>query len=120
MEKLDTDKIIADAKANYWPNVDFLQLLEATETRERFFTPMLTLGADVIAQEGVVIARKGDSFNTFERLPFTMRIVVFDATNENHIEFVKSLPKSNLRTKLITTKYDRKKNGMQLRTLRKN
>ncbi len=108
-EKIDTQKLIENAKSNYWPNVKFIMLPEAKTTTQRIFTPMMTLNRDVMATEGVVIARKGDSINTLDILPFTMRIVVFDATNESHIKFVKSLPKTHLRTKLITTQYDRKK-----------
>jgi conjugal transfer pilus assembly protein TraW len=40
-------------------------------------------------------------------MPFTQRLVVFDATNPDQVEFVKSLPKSSKRTKYITTRYDR-------------
>ncbi|WP_028865105.1 hypothetical protein [Psychromonas aquimarina] len=108
-EKLDTDKLIAEAKDNYWPKVKFLQLPEALATRQRKFVPEITLNADIVTQEGVVIARRGDTFNTLERMPFTQRVIIFDATNDDHIAFVKSLPPTHLRTKLITTKFDRTK-----------
>ena len=110
VENLDEKELIAGAKARYWDNVAFLDLPKAQVTQTRTFEPVLTSQEDIITPDGTVITYRGQQVNILEHapMPFTMRLVVFDATDKAQVEFVKSLPDSNLRTKLITTKYDRK------------
>lgn len=110
VEKVDEKELIAGAKARYWDNVSFLELPKAQVTQTRTFEPILTSQEDIVTPDGTVITYRGQQVNVLEKapMPFTMRLVVFDATDKDQIEFVKSLPDSRLRTKLITTKYDRK------------
>lgn len=105
--KLDKEQLISDAKDRFWDNVQFLSLPNAIESKIREFTPELYIDKDIIAPDGTVIAMAGDSYNTLDFMPFTQRLVVFDATDKKQMEFVKSLPKTNLRTKYITTRFDR-------------
>ncbi|BEI26508.1 TrbC family F-type conjugative pilus assembly protein [Vibrio cholerae] len=107
MDALDKDQLIAQAKDRYWNNVQFFGLPDATETQIREFEPVLTVDEDMFTPDGQLIAFKGQRFNTLNSMPFTQRLVVFDATNPDQVEFVKSLPKSSKRTKYITTRYDR-------------
>ena len=103
---LDKDKIIAKAKDNFWSNMRFVELPKATKDIVRFFEPKIIIQNDIKAANGNVIAFRGDTFNTLETIPFLMRVVVFDATDINQLEFIKSLPKSHLRTKYIASKFD--------------
>ncbi len=105
--KLDKQQLIADAKNRYWDNVQFLTLPESKETQVREFKPNLYIDRDIITPDGRVIALAGQQYNTLERVPFTQRLVIFDATDEKQLEFAKSLPPTDLRTKYITTRFDR-------------
>lgn len=106
-EKIDKQKMVADAKARYWDNVSFLSLPKAVESRTRTFTPELIVQRDIVAPDGTVIAFAGQQVNTLEHMPFTRRVVVFDATDEKEMQWVLSLPASSLETRYITTKLDR-------------
>lgn len=117
--KLDGKKLANDAKARYWDNVAFLQLPNATETKQRVFVPLLTVDEDVLAPNGQLIAFKGQQINTLERMAFTQRLVIFDATDKAQLDFVKNLPETNLRTKYISTRFDRKLKWDAVKTIEK-
>ncbi|EGR0468566.1 hypothetical protein FG064_16340 [Vibrio cholerae] len=105
--KLDKQQLMADAKDRFWDNVQFLSLPLSLETQTREFVPQMTINDDLIAPDGTVIALRGATYNTLDYVPFTQRLVIFDATDERQLEFVKTLPKTQLRTKYITTRFDR-------------
>ncbi|MGR5178825.1 TrbC family F-type conjugative pilus assembly protein [Vibrio mediterranei] len=105
-EALDKQALIQGAKDRFWDNRQYLSLPKVQKTQRRTFSPDLLLQQDVITEEGYVIALKGQAFNTLEHMPFTQRLVVFDATDKAQLEYVKALPDSHLRTKYITTKFD--------------
>lgn len=106
--KLDAEQLKTDAKNRYWDNVQFLSLPEAKETQIREFEPLLINNEEIVSPENKIIAYSGQRYNLLEQLPFTQRLVIFDAMNPAHIEYVKSLPATNKRTKFITTQYDRR------------
>lgn len=108
MANLDQKKLIQNAKDSYWDKVSFLQLPNASETKSRIFVPLMTVNEDITTPDGQLIAVKGQRFNSLEHMPFTQRLVVFDATDKTQLDFVKSLPETPLRTKYITTRFDRK------------
>lgn len=108
MEKLDTAKLKKEATAHYWDKVNFYGLPKAKHTQVREFYPILTVQDDIVAADNTVIAYAGQQYNSLEHLPFTQRLVIFDATDEAQLDYVKHLPKSPLRTKYITTRFDRK------------
>ncbi|EKA5635892.1 hypothetical protein OKZ62_001796 [Vibrio navarrensis] len=105
--KLDKEALIAQAKDRYWNNVQFVSLPEAKKTQVREFRPELYVNEDIVTPDGTVIAKAGSVHNALEKLPFTQRLVIFDATDAKQLAFVKQLPKSHLRTKFITTRFDR-------------
>lgn len=109
MNALDKDQLIADAKGRYWDNVQFFGLPNAIESKVREFEPVITVEEDMFTPDGQLIAFKGQRFNTLNTMPFTQRLVIFDATNPQQVEFVKSLPQSAKRTKYITTRFERSK-----------
>ena len=107
MESLDTAKLKKEATARYWDNVSFYGLPKAQQTQTREFYPILTVSEDIVTPDNVVIAYAGQQYNSLEHLPFTQRLVIFDATDAAQLDYVKHLPKSSLRTKYITTRFDR-------------
>ena len=106
IDALDKQALIDGAKERFWDNRQYLTLPTSDKTQQRVFAPVITLQEDIISTEGHVIALKGQQFNTLERMPFTQRLVIFDATNADELAFVKALPKSSIRTKYITTEFN--------------
>lgn len=106
--KLNGQKLANEAKNRYWDNVEFLDLPDAQNTQARTFKPVLTINEDIITPDGKIVAFQGQRVNTLDLMPFTQRLVFFNATDPAQFEFVKNLPPSVLRTKLITTHFDRK------------
>ncbi|WP_162891012.1 hypothetical protein [Vibrio halioticoli] len=107
MANLDTDKIKKEAVERYWEHAVFYQLPNATYSQERIFTPLITLNEDIALDDGTVLFAQGQQFNTLEVMPFTQRLVIFDATNEDQMAFVKSLPQTDFKTTYVTTRFDR-------------
>jgi conjugal transfer pilus assembly protein TraU len=97
------------ALAQFWERTTFYELPEATETRERFVDLTVTAPRDVVAPDGTVAVRAGQRVNPLDRLPFTQRLVIFDATRPAQVELAKHLgPEvAPRRITYITTRLDR-------------
>ena len=106
ISRLDFAQLKKDAKTNYWQNMNFVNLPVAKANTERIFVPQLQVSEDIVAIDGTVIAYQGQRYNPLNAIPFTSRLVIFDATNPNHLSFVKTLPKTHQTTKLVSTKFD--------------
>ena len=98
-----------EALAQFWEHAEFYNLPEATEDRERLIDPSVTAPRDVTAPDGTLIVRAGQHINPLDRLPFTQRLVVFDATSPAQVEFALRLGKeaSPRRVTYIATRLDR-------------
>ena len=98
-----------EALARFWGHTQFYELPEATEDRERLIDPSVTAPRDVIAPDGTLIVRAGQRVNPLDRLPFTQRLVVFDATSPAQVEFAMKLGKEAAprRVTYIATRLDR-------------
>ena len=69
----------------------FERLPVAGEDRERLIDPTLTAAADIRLPDGTVLVRAGESVNPLDRLPFTQRLVVFDAADSRQLAFARAL-----------------------------
>jgi conjugal transfer pilus assembly protein TraW len=98
-----------EALARFWEHTEFYTLPEATENRERLVDPSVTAPRDVTAPDGTLIVRAGQRINPLDRLPFTQRLVVFDATSQAQVEFALRLGKEAAprRVTYIATRLDR-------------
>ena len=98
-----------EALARFWEHTEFYTLPEATEDRERLIDPSVTAPRDVIAPDGTLIVRAGQRINPLDRLPFTQRLIVFDATSPAQVEFAMKLGKEAAprRVTYIATRLDR-------------
>lgn len=105
-DALDKEALVQGAKDRFWEKRQYLTLPKANQTQTRTFTPTITVSEDIVTPDGKLIAYQGQRFNTLEQMPFTQRLVVFDATDKAQIEFVKQLPPSHLKTKFIATAFD--------------
>jgi conjugal transfer pilus assembly protein TraW len=69
----------------------FVSLPPAGEARERLIDPTLVAGADIRLPDGTLLVRAGETVNPLERMPFTQRLVVFDAADSRQLAFVRML-----------------------------
>lgn len=99
------------AVARWWERARFEPLPEATRHRSRLVDPTIELYQDIRTPKGEVIAREGDRINPLDILPFTLRLVIFDATRTEQIELARRLGQApgGLRPVYIATQFDRDK-----------
>jgi conjugal transfer pilus assembly protein TraW len=88
---LDLDKMRERAIARYWQRVAFQELPVAAEPRTREIDPTITAPRDVHTADGTLLVRAGETLNPLDRLPFTQRLVVFDATDERQVATARRL-----------------------------
>lgn len=88
---LDLDKLREQAIARYWQRVAFQELPVAAEPRTREIDPTITAPRELRAADGTLLVRAGDTLNPLDRLPFTQRLVVFDASDERQLATAKRL-----------------------------
>jgi conjugal transfer pilus assembly protein TraW len=98
-----------EALIRFWERTEFYDLPEATENRERLIDPSVTAPRDVVAPDGTMIVRAGQRINPLDRLPFTQRLVVFDATSPAQVEFALRMGREAAprRVTYIVTRLDR-------------
>jgi conjugal transfer pilus assembly protein TraW len=97
------------AIARWWERARFEHLSSATEPRERRIDPTLEIYQDIRAPNGQFVARAGERINPLDNLPFTMRLIVFDATSPKQVRMARELGRApgGLRPVYIATRFDR-------------
>jgi conjugal transfer pilus assembly protein TraW len=88
---LDLDKLRERALERYWQRVAFEELPVAAEPRTREIDPTLTAPRDLRSADGTLLVRAGETLNPLDRLPFTQRLVVFDATDHRQVKTARRL-----------------------------
>jgi conjugal transfer pilus assembly protein TraW len=88
---LDLDRMREQAIARYWQRVVFQELPIASEPRTREIDPTITAPRDLRTADGTLLVRAGETLNPLDRLPFTQRLVVFDATDERQVATARHL-----------------------------
>jgi conjugal transfer pilus assembly protein TraW len=82
---LDLDKLRERALERFWHRVGFEELPVAAEPRTREIDPTITAPRDLHSADGTLLVRAGETLNPLDRLPFTLRLVVFDATDDRQV-----------------------------------
>jgi conjugal transfer pilus assembly protein TraW len=82
---LDLTRLREQAIGRFWSQVAFEPLPVAAEARMRTVDPTLTAAADIRTADGTLLVRVGDRVNPLDRLPFTQRLVVFDAADARQV-----------------------------------
>jgi conjugal transfer pilus assembly protein TraW len=98
-----------EALTRFWERTTFHELPEATEDRLRQIDLTVTAPRDVIAPDGTVIVRAGQTVNPLDQLPFTQCLVVFDATRPAQVELAKRQGQEagHRRVTYVATRLDR-------------
>jgi conjugal transfer pilus assembly protein TraW len=73
------------ALERFWHRVGFEELPVASEPRTRRIDPTITATADVRLPDGDLLVDAGARLNPLDQLPFTQRLVVFDATDARQV-----------------------------------
>ena len=81
IQALDMDALRERAIQSFWSRARFEHLPAAERSRERLIDPTVQAKADILHPDGRVIVRAGETVNPLERMPFSQRLVVFDATS---------------------------------------
>ena len=88
---LDLETLREQAFERYWQRVSFEDLPVALEHRTRTIDPTITAPREIHTADGTLLVRAGETVNPLERLPFTQRLVVFDASDERQVATAKRL-----------------------------
>ncbi|WP_240342567.1 TrbC family F-type conjugative pilus assembly protein [Methylococcus sp. EFPC2] len=98
-----------EALAHFWERTTFHELPEATEDRLRQIDLTVTAPREITSPDGTLIGRAGQQVNPLDRLPFTQRLVIFDATRPAQVELAKHLGPESAprRVTYIATRLDR-------------
>lgn len=111
---LDLAKLRAQALARYWKRVTFEELPVAAVPRTREIDPTLTASSAVSLPGGTPLVRAGDTLNPLDRLPFTLRLVVFDATDPRQVQTAARLGREagERRVVYLATRLERSWDGL--------
>jgi conjugal transfer pilus assembly protein TraW len=106
---LDLTRLREQAIGRFWSRVAFEPLPVAAEARVRTVDPTLTAAADIRTADGTLLVRAGDRVNPLDRLPFTQRLVVFDAADARQVATAQRLGREagNRRVMYLASALDR-------------
>lgn len=89
LAQIDLTEQAEAARQRFWDNLDYLELPQAERARVRLLDPTFEVTQTVATPDGTVLAQAGDRINPLERVPFPDVVLVFDATREAHLAFVR-------------------------------
>ena len=106
---IDWDARKEQAIARWWERARFEHLPVATEPRVRTIDPTVEIYQDIRAPNGDYVVRAGQRFNPLDQLAFTLRLVVFDASDPEQVRMARALGEADggLRPVYIATRFDR-------------
>jgi len=82
---LDLGALRAAAIQRFWHRAPFEHLPTASEPRERTIDPTITAHADLTLPDGSRLIQAGQTVNPLAQLPFTQRLIVFDAADPGQV-----------------------------------
>lgn len=102
------------AVKRYWRRVPMIELPAATEPRTRTISLAVRVQEDITDANGQVIVREGEIIDPMEQRPFTLRLLVFDATRPEQVAWA-AKTYAGARDVLIATRMDREEGWKGLR-----
>ncbi len=122
MAAIDWQKMQQVAVERHWQRRKFVTLPPSQIDQRLEMDPTVEVKEDVVATNGTVLARRGDTFNPLMYLPTALTILVFDATDENEVAFVRHqvLNQKPGRLKLIATQIDRERGFEHFKQLQRD
>ena len=103
MNQIDFEAQKERAIANYWNSRgrEYRHLPKATETTSYYLDMSITVDEDIVGPGNHVVARRGDTFNPLELLPFNRFGIVFDGTDEAQVEWAVEQERQAINRNLI-------------------
>jgi len=116
---LDLDALRAGALTRFWQRATFDTLPVVTTPRERTIDPTLTASADVRLPDGTTAIQAGQTVNPLDHVPFSHRLIVFDASDPRQVATAHRLGEtaSAQRPLYLATAFDRALGWDGLRTV---
>jgi len=116
---LDLDALRAGALQRFWQRASFDTLPVVTAPRERIIDPTLTASADVRLPDGTTAIQAGQTVNPLDHVPFSHRLIVFDASDPRQVATAHRLGEtaSAQRPLYLATAFDRALGWDGLRTV---
>lgn len=107
------------ALTRFWQKREFEVLPKAIEDRERIVDLTVTAPRDLSAPNGNLIVRAGQTVNPLDKMAFGLCLLVFDGTDPDQIERVKSLScqDGKARRMYLATQLSRQDGWEALKTL---
>lgn len=90
LAKIDLEKKKTEVISNYWKEKSFLSITKATENSKRKVEPTLVVSQNILSSDGSVVAKAGDRINPLFLMPFTYKLIIFDANDEEQVQFVEN------------------------------
>ncbi len=120
LAKIDLRRQARVTVETFWSRVLFYDLEETVTYRRRVIDPTVVGTRDLATPNGKVFFRAGERVNPLELIPFTHRMLVFDATQADHLRLVNEqlgqLPDFQ-RVILIATRLPREEGWDELKAL---
>lgn len=88
-KKLDIRELAKKGVNGIWKHQNYVTLPQANKTETIDFDPTFIVAQDVSMPDGRIIAKAGSSFNPLHAMPLSKTYVLFDATSQDQIDFVK-------------------------------
>ena len=86
-QALDGDRLRQQAMDRFWGNQEMYDLAVVEEKNSYLVDPTVTIEQTIRAPDGTVIASAGDTVNPLHKVPFRRLGIVFDATDEDQIQW---------------------------------
>jgi conjugal transfer pilus assembly protein TraW len=120
-KKIDWEEKSKKAIDNFWKKKSFVTLPQAVRDRVYYVDISTTVKKDIIAKEGVVIAKKGQVFNPLLSIKLHKKYLVFNANSRKEVERVDEMIKQNAETTyiLIATELEKKDGWNHLGSLQR-
>ena len=106
---LDLRRYAEGARDRYWQSLAHYDLPQADESRTRHIDPSVVVVADIRDANGTVIVPAGSRINPLDLMPFSQRLIVFDAARPGQVKLVQQLERRyrDKRVTLIAARLDR-------------
>jgi conjugal transfer pilus assembly protein TraW len=106
---LDLHRYAEGARDRYWQRLAHYDLPQAVEPRTRHLDPNVVVVADIKDVNGTVIVPAGKRINPLDLMPFSQRLIVFDAARPGQVKLVEQLERRyrDKRVTLIAARLDR-------------
>ena len=110
---LDMDALREGAIKRFWQRATFDSLPVVTEPRERTIDPTIVASADVVLPDGSKAIAAGQTVNPLDHVPFSHRLIVFDASDPRQVETARRLGETDSpqRPLYLATAFDRVRAG---------